>query len=122
MNTQEAIEMPNEIYIQFGENRIGTEICMRKWQEKPFDGGIRYTRDLEWKNLQECMPPLNKEFVCRRVDCKYIQTLAVIKMESDGWESPNGGKPYPVLWDATHPDDLCDDEWSNYEWMEVPNE
>lgn len=37
-------EMPNEIYIQLGENRIGTEICLRRWQETPFEGGIKYTR------------------------------------------------------------------------------
>lgn len=60
--TEELI--PNEIYIQLGENRIGTEICLRRWQETPFEGGIKYTRaqpkykrvDLEtlYKNTCNC--------------------------------------------------------------------
>ena len=37
-------KIPNEIYMQLGENRIGTEICLRRWQETPFEGGIKYTR------------------------------------------------------------------------------
>ena len=35
-------EMPEEIYVQLGENRIGTEICLRKWSEKPFEDGTKY--------------------------------------------------------------------------------
>ena len=35
-------EMPDEIYVQLGENRIGTEICLRKWSEKPFEDGTKY--------------------------------------------------------------------------------
>jgi len=34
----------NEIYIQLCENRTGLGICLRRWQETPFDGGIKYTR------------------------------------------------------------------------------
>ena len=37
-------EMPDEIYVQLGENRIGTEICLRKWSEKPFEDGTKYVR------------------------------------------------------------------------------
>lgn len=37
-------EMPDEIYIQLGENRIGTEICLRKWSYKPFEDGTKYIR------------------------------------------------------------------------------
>lgn len=37
-------EMPDEIYVQLGENRIGTEICLRKWSEKPFEDGTKYAR------------------------------------------------------------------------------
>lgn len=49
MPTPMTIEMteelePDEIYIQLGENRIGTEICLRRWQKTPFEGGIKYTR------------------------------------------------------------------------------
>lgn len=36
--------MPEEIYVQLGENRIGTEICLRKWSEKPFEDGTKYVR------------------------------------------------------------------------------
>ena len=37
-------EMPDEIYVQLGENRIGTEICLIKWSEKPFEDGTKYVR------------------------------------------------------------------------------
>lgn len=37
-------EMPSEIYVQLGENRIGTEICLRKWSENPFEDGTKYIR------------------------------------------------------------------------------
>ena len=37
-------EMPDDIYIQLGENRIGTELCLRKWAEEPFIGGTKYVR------------------------------------------------------------------------------
>lgn len=37
-------EMPDDIYIQLGENRIGTEICLRKWSKEPFEGGTKYAR------------------------------------------------------------------------------
>ena len=37
-------EMPDEIYIQLGENRIGTEICLRKWSKEPFEDGTKYAR------------------------------------------------------------------------------
>lgn len=35
---------PDEIYIQLGENRTGLGICLRRWQDTPFEGGIKYTR------------------------------------------------------------------------------
>lgn len=34
----------DEIYIQLGENRTGLGICLRRWQDTPFEGGIKYTR------------------------------------------------------------------------------
>lgn len=34
----------DEIYIQLGENRTGLGICLQRWQETPFEGGIKYTR------------------------------------------------------------------------------
>lgn len=115
-------ELPNEIYIQLGENRIGTEICLRRWQEKPFDGGTKYVRATEWKNLYLEYPPFEKVFVCRKKFIKHVQFEAVITMESDGYESPNGGKPYPVLMDNEYPDqNILDDDWYNYEWTEIIN-
>lgn len=48
---------PDEIYIQLGENRISTEICLRRWQKTPFEGGVKYTRDdkdAKWKYCPEC--------------------------------------------------------------------
>lgn len=38
-------DIPDEVYIQFGENRIGTEFMIRKWTQSPFDGGTRFVRE-----------------------------------------------------------------------------
>lgn len=115
--------LPNEIYIQLGENRIGTEICLRRWQEKPFEGGTKYIRATEWKNLYLEFPPFDKPFVCRKKWLKNNQFEAIINIENDGYDSPNGGKSYPVLMDLYYPDEnILDDDWHNYEWMEITNE
>lgn len=37
-------KMPDDIYIQLGENRIGTELCLRKWSREPFEDGTKYVR------------------------------------------------------------------------------
>jgi hypothetical protein len=36
--------MPERIYLQEGENRIGTAMCIKRWQYTPFDEGTEYLR------------------------------------------------------------------------------
>jgi len=113
---------PDEIYIQLGENRTGLGICLRRWQDTPFEEGIKYVRAKEWKNLYLEYPPFSKPFICRKKFLKHNQFEAIIELESDGYDSPNGGKTYPVLMDLYYPDEnILDDDWYNYEWMEITN-
>lgn len=113
---------PDEIYIQLGENRTGLGICLRRWQETPFEGGTKYVRDQEWKNLYLEYPQFEKPFVCRKKFLKNNQFEAILKLESDSDGTLNCGNPYPVLMDLYYPDEnILDDDWYNYEWKEITN-
>lgn len=74
----------------------------------------------EWNNLYETMPPVDKEFVCRHKYEPHIQFEAIITMESEGYFSADGGKPYPVLWDAKDDQNILAEPWNDYEWMPLP--
>lgn len=108
------------VYLQFGDNRIGTDICLRRWQSSPFESSVKYVREIKWNNLDEKQPPTDEVFICRKIGNEDVQFEALITIEDDGYFSPTGGKPYFTLYDANYPDDnILDDHWKAYEWKEA---
>lgn len=43
--TDKQQEMPHALYIQLADNRIGTELMMRRWQGEEFEGSTRYIKE-----------------------------------------------------------------------------
>ena len=99
-------EMPDEIYIQLGENRIGTEICLRKWSKEPFEDGTKYARADKaapaWQPI-ETAPKDGTDIYATRIDGIVFRPSIIYweKFEGRGWLCSQTHRPVssqPTHW------------------------